>query len=98
MMAQLAPLGTAATSGFRISDDLWVRIVYEAALAYHERRMPREHLVKSLTPLYLGRTATFVLETQGLTTAEAEGRVEQLARAFESNKSYLIDRWKPEPQ
>ena len=96
-VAQLAPLRAASASDFCIPDNLWVRVVHEAALAYHERRMPREHLVKSLTPLYLGRTATFVLETQGLTTVEAEGRIEQLCQAFESNKSYLIERWRPEP-
>ena len=98
IVAQLSALGSASASDFRIADDLWVRVVYEAALAYHERRIPREHLIKSLTPLYLGRTATFVLETLGLTTMEAEGRVEQLCRVFESNKSYLIERWKPERQ
>lgn len=97
-VAELTPLGSVHTSDFRIPDDLWVRVVYEAALAYHERRMPREHLIKSLTPLYLGRTATFVLETQALTTVEAEARVEQLCRAFESSKSYLTERWTPEPR
>jgi len=96
-VAQLALLGSASAANFRMPDDLWVRVVYEAALAFHERRLPREHLIKSLTPLYLGRTATFVLETQGLTTTEAEGRIEQLCCAFEENKSYLIERWRPEP-
>jgi hypothetical protein len=97
-VAKLSPLSSASISDFRISDDLWVRVVYEAALAYHQRRMPREHLIKSLTPLYLGRTATFVLETQGLTTTEAEKRIEQLCGVFESNKSYLVERWTPEPR
>lgn len=98
IVAQLAPLRAASAANFRIPDELWVRVVYEAALAFHERRLPREHLIKSLTPLYLGRTATFVLETQGLTTTEAEGRIEQLCGAFEANKSYLIERWRSEPQ
>lgn len=94
----LAPLAEVPSSEFRISDELWVRVVYEAALAYRQRRMPREHLLKALTPLYLGRTATFVLETQGLTTTEAEGRIEQLCQVFESNKSYLVERWNHEPR
>jgi len=98
IVSQLNSLRSVSASDFRITDDLWVRVVYEAALAYHDRRIPREHLIKSLTPLYLGRTATFVLETQGLTTMEAEERVEQLCRVFELNKSYLIERWKPERQ
>jgi hypothetical protein len=57
--------------------------------------MPREHLLKALTPLYLGRTASFVLETQGLTSIEAEGRIEILCQTFEKQKSYLIQRWGP---
>ncbi len=92
-MSELVPLGTASSADFRLPDDLWARVIYEAALAHKARRMPREHLLKALTPLYLGRTATFVLETQGLTTTEAEGRVELLCRAFESRKSYLVERW-----
>jgi len=95
-VAELQPLQTASSTDFRIPDDLWVRVVYEAALAYRARVMPREHLLKALTPLYLGRTATFVLETQGLTTVEAEGRIEQLCRAYEARKSYLVDRWNHE--
>ncbi|WP_455388669.1 glycosyltransferase [Petrachloros mirabilis] len=95
-VAELKPLQVVSSAEFRIPDDLWVRVVYEAALAYRARLMPREHLLKALTPLYLGRTATFVLETQGLTTVEAEGRIEQLCLAYEARKSYLVDRWNRE--
>lgn len=95
-VAELKPLLTVSSAEFRIPDDLWVRVVYEAALAYRARLMPREHLLKALTPLYLGRTATFVLETQGLTTVEAERRIEQLCLAYEARKSYLVDRWNHE--
>ncbi len=92
-VTELLLLRGRSSAEFRIPDDLWVRVIHEAALAYHARLMPREHLLKALTPLYLGRTATFVLETQGLTTAEAEERIEQLCLAFESKKSYLVERW-----
>ncbi|MCA1958158.1 MAG: glycosyltransferase [Nitrospira sp.] len=98
IVAELSPLRATSPVEFRIPDDLWVRVVYEAAVAYHGRVMPREHLLKALTPLYLGRTATFVLETQGLTSAEAERRVEQLCLAFEERKSYLVDRWSGRPR
>ena len=98
IVAELLPLRAASPAEFRIADDLWVRIVYEAAVAYRTRVMPREHLLKALTPLYLGRTATFVLETQGLTTAEAEKRIEQLCLVYESKKSYLVERWHGRPQ
>ena len=93
-MRGLLPLKDCPLPAFRIPDDLWARLVYDAAVAYHRHIMPREHLLKAFTPLYLGRTATFVLETQGLTSREAEGRIEALCQAFESRKPYLIERWK----
>jgi hypothetical protein len=98
IVAELLSLRSSSPNEFRIPDDLWVRIIYEAAVAYHHRVLPREHLLKALTPLYLGRTATFVLETQGLTSAEAEWRVEQLCTAFEKGKPYLVNRWNDEPR
>ena len=79
---------------FRIPDDLWARLIYDFAVAYKKRLMPRDHLLKALTPLYLGRTATFVLETQGLTSSEAETRIESLCQTFENTKPYLVERWK----
>ena len=95
-MQGLLPLKTCPQQAFRISDDLWARLVYDAAVAYHRRVMPRDHLLRAFTPLYLGRTATFVLETQGLTSREAESRIEALCQTFESRKPYLIERWKGE--
>ena len=92
----LQPLGACALQEFRIADSLWARIVYDAAVAYHNGVMPRDHLLKAFTPLYLGRTASFVLDTQGLTSAEAEGRIEMLCHAFEKDKSYLTARWPPQ--
>ena len=50
-----------------------------------------------MTPLYLGRTASFVLETQGLTSREAEQRVEVLCQTFERLKPYLMAKWRRQP-
>lgn len=90
---QLLLLKKRSGNDCRISDDLWVKAVYDAAAAYHKRVMPRDHLLKALTPLYLGRTASFVLATQGLTSAEAEQTIEVLCQTFEHLKPYLIKRW-----
>ncbi len=92
-MRRLCELKHAGVQDFRISDELWVQVLYDAALSYHRSALPREHLLKALTPLYLGKTASFVLDTQGLTTAEAERHVERLCVAFETQKAYLVDRW-----
>jgi glucosylglycerate synthase len=79
---------------FRIEDDLWAQVIYDAALSFHRRVIPREHLLRALVPLYLGRTASFVLDTQGLTSAEAEHRIETLCMAFEKQKPYLVEQWR----
>ncbi len=92
-MVGLLPLKNCPLRGFHLPDELWARLVYDVAAAYHRHVMSREHLLKALTPLYLGRTASFVLETGGLTSAEAEGRIDILCQAFEEQKSYLLARW-----
>ncbi|TKB73348.1 MAG: glycosyltransferase family 2 protein [Nitrospira sp.] len=86
--------GTSSTD-CRVPDELWVQVVYDAAIAYRKRIMPRDHLLKALTPLYLGRTASFVQATQGLTSTEAEQKVEALCHRFERMKPYLVERWQP---
>jgi hypothetical protein len=79
--------------GFHIPDQLWVRMIYEAAAAYHHRILDRDHLLQSLVPLYLGRTASFVLEVTESTAPQVEERIEQLCHVFEGEKSYLAQHW-----
>lgn len=92
-MKALTSLSTLPDQRVRIGDELWTAVAYETALSAHRRIMPREHLLRSLTPLYWGRTAAFVLETDGLTSAEAESRNEGLCLAFEKHKPWLVKRW-----
>ncbi|HRI38869.1 MAG TPA: glycosyl transferase family 2, partial [Nitrospira sp.] len=93
VLEQLSRLREVPARDFRIPDTLWARIIYDAALAHHRNVLPQEHLLKALTPLYLGKTASFVLDSQGLTTAEAEHLIETLCRTFEKEKEYLVTRW-----
>ena len=92
-MTGIRELTGQSRSAFHMPDPLWVHIIYDAALACHKELLPKEHLLKALTPLYLGRTASFVLQTQALTTAEAEPHIEALCRTFETLKPYLVTRW-----
>lgn len=78
---------------FRIPDEIWVDIVYGFTLASHRHIMNREHLLKSLTPLYIGRTASFVLETLESEAGEVEEKIERLCRIFEERKRALMDAW-----
>ncbi len=88
---RLAALDDAA---FRFPLGLWSRIVYDYALAFHLRKLPREHLLKSLPPLYVGKTASFILEVEPMAPHEAEAEIEKLCLEFESGKEYLLTRWK----
>jgi glucosylglycerate synthase len=79
--------------GFHIPDELWVRMIYEAATAYRYRLIDREHLLQSLVPLYLGRTASFVLEVTESNASQVEERIERLGQVFEAEKPYLAQKW-----
>jgi hypothetical protein len=80
-------------SGFHFPDDVWARLIYDTAVAYHERLAPMDKLVAALIPLYFGRVASLVIETRELTTDQAEAMVERQAKAFELAKAYLMNRW-----
>jgi len=79
---------------FRLDDDLWARIVYDFALGYRLRVLPRDHLLRSLTPLYLGWLASMILQVRDVPPEGADARIEQLALAFEAEKPYLVSRWR----
>jgi len=87
-------LGELPDGEFEFPLSLWTRIVYDYAIAFHRRKMPTEHLIKSLTPLYIGKTAAFVLAAEHLDAAGAEAEIEKLCQEFESNKDYLVTNWK----
>lgn len=84
---------SAPPSAFRLDDELWAAIIFEFALAHSRQPSARPHLVRSLTPLYLARVASFVNETRDLTAAEVECRIESLALAFESQKPFFAALW-----
>jgi hypothetical protein len=44
-------------------------------------------------PLYLGRTASFILEVRESNAVEVEERIEQLCRVFEEARPYLTSLW-----
>ncbi len=94
VILELKRLAEAPAEQFRLDDDLWAQIVYDFALAYRARSMPREHLLGALTPLYLGWLAAFVMGTSGWNQKDIDDRVEQLCVAFETKKPYLISGWR----
>jgi hypothetical protein len=83
----------AEDSGFHFPDETWARLIYDTAVAYHQRLVPIDKLVASLIPVYFGRVASLIVETKDLTTDQAEAFVERQARAYELAKPYLVERW-----
>jgi len=93
-LLELKKLTIAPDEQFRMADDLWARIVYDFALGYRLRPIARDHLLRALTPLYLGWLASFIQETERSTPMGVEARLERLGFAYETQKHYLISRWR----
>jgi hypothetical protein len=93
-IVELRKLTQAPADRFRVDDRLWAGIVYDFALGYTFRALPHDHLLRSLTPLYTGWLASFVLEMTGAAPAQIDARIEQVCVAFELEKRYLISRWR----
>ena len=89
----LESVGRLSDEAFSFSQDLWVRIIYGFAVAYHKGSIHRDHLLKSMIPLYLGRVASFVKENIESSASEVEEKIESLCRVFEELKPYLIGLW-----
>ena len=78
---------------FHFPDELWARAVYDFAVGHHHHVVYHDHLLRSFVPLYLGRTAAFVLATRAHDAAAAEAALDATAAAFQEQKPYLVDRW-----
>jgi glycosyltransferase involved in cell wall biosynthesis len=98
---ELEEIASLSLEKFDFPISLWVKVVYDFALAYKNNRKTGSSetegiiskLVTSLVPVYFGRTASFVLETKDMPTYEAEKVIESLCDEFEKMKPYLIQRW-----
>jgi glucosylglycerate synthase len=91
-LAEVLALDTGGR--LRFSDDLWARVIYDFALGHHYAVVHRDHLLRSLTPLYLGRTAAFVLATRATGAAVTQAHLDSVGAAFERQKTYLVEHWR----
>ena len=91
---ELRKLSRVAPEQVQMPDELWARIVYDFALAHRLRTINRDHLLRSMTPLYLAWVFTYVRELETAGDAAMEQRIERLSLAYESTKPYFISRWR----
>jgi hypothetical protein len=94
ILLELKKLNRLPAEQFRIPDELWARIVYEFAMAYRQRSIGRDHLLRAMTPLYLGWVASYALEMDSGAAVTVQQRLEKLCVAFENMKPYLVSRWR----
>lgn len=93
-LVELRKLAKFPLEQFRLVDDLWTHVLYDFVLAHRQRVISREHLLRAMTPIYLGWVASFALEVQNLAPGAVEDRLETLCAAFESLKPHLVSRWR----
>ena len=93
IIRHLRRTASVSKSRFSFPDDIWVEIIYSFALAAHKGKINQAHLLKSLTPLYIGRTAAFVKDTGESDAQQVEDKIEALCRLFEQKKPFLRDNW-----
>jgi hypothetical protein len=72
---------------------LWSKILYDFAYIYQQWQRNKRRLVDIITPLYFGRVKSYCQQVMSLTSDEAEQVVQDQARIFEENKSYLLKRF-----
>ncbi len=89
----LKKLSVLSPDAFTMEPDLWARIVYDFALAYHLRTLNRSHLLGAMTPLYFAWVASY-LRFVADDAARATHAIELTAAAFENEKSYIVSRWR----
>jgi hypothetical protein len=89
----LKKLSVVPSADFVMDTALWARIVYDFTISFHLRTLNRGHLLGAMVPLYLAWVASH-LNIVGNQTSRADARVEATAAAFESEKSYLVSRWR----
>ena len=86
--------GAAADAGApTLSDELWVRLVDEVAVAHRKAAVSRDQLVQAAVPLYLGRVAAFHAAHEDEPPAAVERALEELCLRFERSRPELVRLW-----
>jgi hypothetical protein len=88
----LKRLSVVEPSAFRMPENLWARVVFDFLVAYRLRTINRGHLLGALIPLYLAWVAGHINVVKSGTSSEMH--VEAVAAAFESDKQYIVSRWR----
>jgi hypothetical protein len=78
---------------FEMPVTVWAKVLFDFALAHHNRILDQARVIEVLIPLYYGMTLSFVNKTQGMSIQQAEEFLEEMCLVFEQTKPYIRDRW-----
>jgi glucosylglycerate synthase len=93
-LLDLKRLAKLPQNKFQLADSVWVHVIYDFILRHRQRVISREHLLRSMTPIYLAWVASYALEVQNASPGAVENRMERLCIAFEDLKPYLLSQWR----
>ena len=92
LLRELEKLQTQGKTNFLFPNEVWAKIVYSFAAVFKKEKNEemQETLLEALRFIWIGRTASFILETWNLSSEEAEKKVQDEAEVFEKLKTYLL--------
>jgi glycosyltransferase involved in cell wall biosynthesis len=78
---------------FEFPNEYWAKCVYSFAAAFKKetKLQEKDTLLEALRILWIGKLASFILETIEFDAKEAEDHIEEEANVFEEFKYYLLD-------
>lgn len=92
VFGEVESLINLTADNFNFPAELWVKVVFDYTAKIAQEGTPE--LVDSMIPLYYGRTAGFVKQTDGMSSDEAESVIKDLADIYFKNRDYLMEKLK----
>ncbi|MHB0859011.1 MAG: glycosyltransferase family protein [Anaerolineae bacterium] len=89
----LTALMEQSDEDFNLDLDLWVRLVIEFAVIYNRGEGDPDKVVEAFLPVFYGRTASYMKQTQHLRTQERELVVKQIVDSFIAARPYFLRQW-----
>jgi len=93
IMNKVEEIGELPAEQFDFPTQLWAKLLFDFAVAYHRGEADRDELLSALIPLYFGKTLSFVRKTERMSVQQAEEFIDNECMVFEETKPYLLERW-----
>lgn len=88
-------LGKRKESDFFLRSEVWAKSVYSFAAYFKDQEQAeKEDLLEALRILWIGRVASYIVETRNMNTAEADRKIEEEVEIFQRLKPFLLDAFK----